>query len=623
MCSIFGAIGRPVDSEQMSQVADSMVHRGPDGRGEFLDESHKVSLGMTRLAILDVENGIQPFQSSDGTVIAICNGEIYNWQEIRSALEQDGVVFQTDCDAEILPEAWKKWGVELFSRLNGMFAIALYDQGSGQVALSRDSCGQKPLYYVEGEDTLHFSSEIKGLRAFGCELTLNQEAVEEYLIFRYVSQPRTMFAEVKQVEGGQYLIWDVAQKTSHTERWWKAPLGQEEARLASDNISELDQLTSQSVARALQSDVPIGMFLSAGVDSAVLLDAMRKAGQKNIKTFTAGFGAESDEVTQARELAERYGMEHEEVTLDATDLTSLPRVVNQMEVPVGDGLILAFDKLASKAHERGVKVILGGEGPDELFLGYSFQKLMWLAEKIGRFPRSLIVAGLQNLPSAFVQNFSTFPAILGEAGQQKVARWFGSFTYALDWWRGMGLRTVFEPSDLKALLVEKPPKKFKPPLRNGESLMERHYRQQFYDWLPDWSIIRQDRNTMAHSVEYRIPFLDPDLIEFSGRVPLSQKIRFGSVKWLWRQMAERRLGKSVANRTKQPFYFPIEEYAQSAEYQTLVETYLTEEKVEQAGVFKPQAVAELLEQAESGEFLPLKQVFSLLIFQIWFDEWLG
>ncbi|MFT5113873.1 MAG: asparagine synthase (glutamine-hydrolyzing) [Parasphingorhabdus sp.] len=618
MCAIFGAFRRI--SFNLNKVADALYHRGPDGLGFFSHAPFRI--GMCRLAILDREFGDQPFSTNRGQVQVVCNGEIYNWRAVRGELESRGHKFRSQNDCEILPAAWLEWGVGMLSRLNGMFAMAIYDGRANQLTLIRDRCGQKPLYYHRDKNGLVFASEIKGLLAGGVEATVNHQCIEAYLTLRYVPEPQTLFKDIQTLPAAHYLSVSATGETE-LHRWWDVPSTKTNFGLDRHQaIDKLDSLVSNSVNIALQSDEPVAAYLSAGVDSAVMVDAIHRAGA-DIQTISMGFRDASDEAAVAKTFATKLGLRHHTVYGEQADLLALPRVVRQMDRPVGDALIVAFDKMASTTRALGCKVVLGGDGIDEIFAGYSFQQTTRMAQKLGRYGQSISANILACMPTRLLDRVSNFPAMLGNSEKQKLIRYLRSFNRASAWWQSVALRTLFENHELGALFVDdiSTQSNWSKRLQQQFDVDKSDLRFQFREWLQDWSLIRQEKNTMAHSIEYRSPFMDHNLVEFGMEMPINWKIKRGRGKLIWRQMAARRLPATISERPKQPFYYPLSNFHTNPTINEFVNDNLL--SLEKRGYFHPSAISAILSKAKlSNGFLHSKQLMALLILELWHQEFI-
>ncbi len=587
MCGIAG--GHHLSPETLETMLQAIEHRGPDGKGRFLGQSF--SFGMTRLAILDLAEGQQPFTSPDGSIQAICNGEIYNWRELREELCAAGHRFHTQCDCEILPAAYLEWGKSFVKRLNGMFALAIFDQKNGTLFLARDRCGQKPLYLTT-KGPFRFASEIKAL---GIPLTPHPAQLRNWLALRYVPEPKTLFDGVETLPAAHTLTLK-ADGSQIIERYWTPPSEEKPG-----SIDELDELTRSSVELALQSDVPVAAYLSAGVDSSLLAYYIKDLGAE-VTTVSLGFGAGSDETPEALSFAQSLGLPHHPIQLKPESLADLPRVIHQMDRPIGDALILAFDHLASHTASLGCKVALGGEGPDEHFAGYSFQSAYLLAQKLGTLRRPLAATAIKRLPLFVLDHLAKFPAALDQQSRLKIANYLQRFTHANEFERTTGLHTLFDNPDRYLAITE-----HEAPTDQLLGLLQ----SQYSSWLPDWSLIRQDKNTMAHSLEYRAPFLDHRIIEFGLRQPIQTD------KKLWRQLAARHLSPEVTHRKKQPFYLPLEHPSWREPLVTMAHDILTKETIEKYGWLDFKAISEL---KTATTFLPLKQLAAVIILQLWLAQ---
>ena len=614
MCAIAG--GFSISKEAVHLMCKSMHHRGPDGSGQF--QHRDFAMGMVRLAIQDPSNGQQPFTSEDGTIQVICNGEIYNWQDLRKQLEKRGYRFNTQCDAEILPACWQVWGTDMFAKLNGMFSIAIYNLSTREVILARDQCGQKPLYYTprSGGQQFIFASEIRALKVAGVSLSPNRENMAAYLMNRYVSEPETMFDEVKILPAAHWMRVADTGKTE-LQRYWRPENSTNDKHQYSslaDALQAMDEVSERSVAQTLQSEWKSVLFLSAGVDSNLLAHYMNQLGG-DMSSISIGFNSAQDETTAAEQSAKVFGIEHQNILLDSSALENLPRVIGQMERPVGDALILAFDALAKGAKDAGAKVAYGAEGIDEHFGGYSFHKAYFQAAKLGKIGRKGAAAFLKYAPNALVQKLANFPASLGNEGKKRVSNYLQGFDTFSAEWQADYLRYLYEPKDLDQVMLNSP-EVISGEVNTSKWSMNGLLARQYDSWLQDWSLIRQDKNTMAHSLEFRCPFLDPELIKLAFSLPDEMKITARKDKLIWRLLAEKKLPEEIAWRPKIPFYLPLENEQWRKKLVEMSHDVLTKNALSQHGMLNSDEVIKL---QKSTEFLPLKKLASLLIFQMWYD----
>ena len=617
MCGIVGQMSSNEDALRLA--TEAIRHRGPDHTARF--HHAPFQLAYNRLAILDRAEGQQPFSTPDQRIHAFCNGEIYNWRELRTQLQTLGHRFHTQCDCEILPAAWLEWGTSLPSKLNGMFALVIHDAANNSLFLARDRCGQKPLYYST-HHKFSFASEIKALAALGQPLQPDPRSLSTWLTLRYLPEPTTLFQNIVTLPAAHWMTVS-AKGTITSEPYW-TPLSQTRETHSpsthSNPLDTLDHLTRSAVELALQAETPLAAYLSGGVDSALLAHYLKDLGG-NATTVSIGFGSTADETQAAESTAKHLGLPHHSAQLTPDALDDLPRVIQQMDRPIGDTLILAFDHLAKHTASLGCRVALGGEGPDEHFAGYSFQRAFLTAQKLGPLGRPLAAATIDNLPSTFIDKLANFPASLGHKGRKKTSRYLREFSSLPFFEQATRLHSLFEPAEVQSLLhpdlrSEQHPHPLAQTHLKGSSLSHL-LALQYQHWLPDWSLIRQDKNTMAHSIEYRAPFLDHRLINFAFTLPNSAKINHGQDKLIWRQLAQRHLPRELTQRPKTPFYLPLEQEAWRKKLILIARDILSPTQLAKQSWLNPSAVKPLF---NATEFLPLKQLAALVILQIWANQ---
>jgi asparagine synthase (glutamine-hydrolysing) len=632
MCGIYGFAGFQEDG-LLDRMGRILRHRGPDGEGRFAaTDGRAFSMGMRRLSIIDLAGGSQPIFSEDGTVGVIQNGEIYNFVELTEELRSKGHEFRTRSDTEVLVHGFEEWGIEgLLQRLNGMFAFCIEDAKTGECFLGRDRCGQKPLYYYNQGGRFLFASEAKAiLQSVHVEARLNTRAIDPFLTLRNVPEPQTMFAGIMLLPAAHFLRRR-ADGNVDVSRYWEIrllPGSGVEFKRDDEYLEAFGDLWHDAVRLCMRSDVPVGAYLSAGVDSSLTVAAMTKHASE-INTYSIGFGAPTDETPAAAETAEFLGTRHHEILCRAEDFSLLPKIVWHMDRPVGDALIIAFYKLAEGA-AQDLKVVLGGEGADEAFAGYEFQKVICLVEKYRRMmPRALhrgvMLPGLRVTPGRLLGMLSSFPAALGTKGKQRLYDFLRHFDERDLNHNYNALRTLWALDERRDLYADEF-KSFASTAwmsheRDGDKdgpFLDRLLKLQYDEWLQDWALIRQDKNTMAHSLEYRLPFLDHRLIEFAFTLPARLKINRWTDKVIERRFADTVFPKRIARRTKLPFYLPVEFFFDHAEFKALVADTLNEAAVKKRGLFRPARVAALIESMNrTREFVYCKQVMSLVILELW------
>ena len=631
MCGIYGFAGFKEDGllDRMGRV---IFHRGPDGEGVYLaPDGAPFSMGMRRLSIIDLEGGWQPVFNEDRSLAICYNGETYNYVELREELEKAGHVFTTHSDTECIVHGFEQWGIEgLLQRMNGMFAFCLYDSRKHEFYIARDRCGQKPLYYHHRNGKFLFGSEVKSiLQSQHVTAEPNHAAIDPYLTLRNVPEPQTMFKNIYTLPTSHFLRYKLSDNSLSIHRYWEVPLL--DARTATyksdgEYFEALESLWYDCVKLCMRSDVPVGAYLSAGVDSSLTVAAMTKF-SSNINTYSVGFNSPVDETPAARETAAFLGTNHHEIICQPEDFDLLPKIIWHMDRPVGDALLIAFYKLAQGA-SKDLKVVLGGEGADEAFAGYSFQGVITKVEKMRRKFSGITGLGalaFQVIPHAILNKAFVFPADLGSQGKKRIVDFLRNYNSRDLNHNFNALRTLWSEDErrdtysenFKSLATESWMANEKEKDKDGPFL-DRLLKLQYDEWLQDWALIRQDKNTMAHSLEYRLPFLDHRLIELAFTMPAHLKINGKTDKFIERQLADKVFPPHIARRKKIPFYLPVEYFLDKPQFKNLVADTLNEDAVKKRGYFDPKKVNRLLENMRSTrEFVYCKQVVSLVVLELW------
>jgi asparagine synthase (glutamine-hydrolysing) len=628
MCGICGYVG--IDEEGLlERMAEAVVHRGPDGEGYFRDGA--AGLGHRRLSIIDVAGGAQPIHNEDESAVIVCNGEIYNHEALRDELEAKGHRFRTHSDNEVVLHLWEEHGPDCLQRLNGMFALAIWDRRRRRLFLARDRLGIKPLYLLEQGGATLFASEVKSLLAWrSARLSPNPAAIHDYLALRYVPGPESMFREVRKLPAGHYAVVEEGRGATIT-RWWDPPLyegpfeGSEE-----EYLEGFAERFERSISRRLMSEVPFGAYLSAGLDSGTIVGAMSKVVSTPVRTFSVGFDYEHDELQGAAEIARRFGCDHTEIACHLSDLEKLPEMVWHLDEPVGDPIIIPMYMLAREAKKK-VTVILAGEGADETLGGYLFHKALLTANRIARLApgwlhRAPLSAGIRMAPPSLLDKAFDYPASLGNRGKQKILDFVGLMApeHLPEAWRH--LISLFDARDVDGLYTPDFEQELSAAASNGRPraarsdapFLNRVIDLQFDHWLPDDILTKQDKLSMASAIEVRVPFLDHELVEYNLRVPPALKIRRGVTKYLLRRYAERLLPPEATQRKKMPFYAPVEKFFEQPGFQEMMRDTLSESTIKKRGIFRPEAVAALRDSLDAGEFVHVKQAFSLIVLELWF-----
>ncbi len=560
MCGIAGWIATPGASllpETMEAMLEALAHRGPDGFGQraFIAATtgHQVMLGHRRLAIIDPNGAHQPMCDDVAGLALTFNGEIYNFRELREELARAGCRFKLDSDTEVLLRGYQAWGMDVLHRLRGMFAFALWDAKRERLFVARDRFGEKPLFVHEGPRGLAFASEIKALlKVPGVAPRVDLGAVRDYLAYRYVPAPRTLYEGVRKLMPGSYGVWE--RGVFREERYWTAPdrLPRESDLGRDPDVRGFLAKLEESVKLQMVSDVPFGAFLSGGIDSSMIV-ALMKRHSPHVKTFSVGFPEEKySELRHAAVVAKHCGTEHHELVIDPEDLIEeLPRLVAFRDAPVCEPSDIAIYRLAKEAG-RTVKMVLTGEGSDELLGGYpkhSAERFTSAYQKLpGTMRRGLFEPIVHALPYGFRRAKTAMANLALENRQARYARWFGALDPA----------EIDQLSALPACAVLNGVHAFDT-LRGNTSLRNILYFDQT-SWLPDNLLERGDRMTMAASIESRVPFLDHEFAEYASRLPDDHRLRGLTGKWILRQAAKQLLPRHIIERKKVGFRVPVNEW---------------------------------------------------------------
>ena len=601
-------------------LAHHLRHRGPDDEGAYLSPDRRLAFAHRRLSIVDLSTGGQPMPNEDRTVWVGYNGEIYNHLSLRRDLEAAGHRYRTTSDTETLLHAYEEYGDAFPSRLNGEFAFVLYDERRGTCLLGRDRLGIRPLFYARHRGRVYFASEIKALLAIpGFSPGVNAAALDEYLSLRYSSGEESIFHGVYRLPPGATIRLDLPDDPPRS--FWH--FGTRPAQIPLTEATErLDELIAESVRLRLMSDVPLGMYLSGGVDSSLILALMARELASPVRTFSIGFGLPLDESEAARDLAGRFGAEHTDVVLPRDAYGLLPEVVAALDEPLGDIIVLPTFYL-SRVAGRTVKVVLTGEGADEIFGSYVHQYALARYAEYRRWCppalRQIIPSAVARAPVRMLDRLFPYPDSLGEAGRARVSGFLRDAESGRAYLRLVELFGAAEKDNLIA-----------PEWRTASSWESRYDTSAWPDrdylgsvidvdcrhWLPDYTLFKQDRLTMASSVEGRVPYLDHRVVEFVASLPSSYKRRGGAVKYLLRRVAERYLGPARARVRKAAFYLPVGKFFGS-DFHAFVRDTLSLDSVKRDGYFNPAAVSRLVDAGLTDSLLDSKRMVSVLMFTLW------
>ncbi len=562
MCGIagFAMLGPPRGAEQLLRaMGDSIRHRGPDGEGYALFRAaggrYAVGFAHRRLAIIDLQTGEQPMTHDAAGVTLIFNGEIYNYRQLRSDLEAHGQAFRTRSDTEVLLNAYVAWGPECVTRLRGMFAFALWDKRRDRLMLARDHFGKKPLYLRETAAGLVFGSEIKALLAFGGPPPhLDRASVADYLVYRYVPAPHTLFAGIRKLMPGSYALWEggrLRETRFYTPPYGTAP---DPGPAPGDPVGSFREKLDEAVRLRMISDVPFGAFLSGGVDSSSIVALMSRHSSQPVNTFSVGFHEERySELRYARLVAGKFGTRHVEVIVSADDLMQhLPTLIEHGDAPVADPSNIPL-YLISRAAARSVKMVLTGEGSDELLGGYPKHSAERMVPAYQRFVSRRAHDGwvepvLRLLPYDF-RRIKIMAAAIGlRDREERLPRWLGTLSFA-ERDRLLGRAVPRRAVDAYPFAADR-----------GRSELERLLYFDQTSWLPDNLLERGDRISMAVSIEARMPFMDTELAALMARLPDKWRIRGLSQKYILRAAMKNILPAEILGRPKVGFRVPVNEW---------------------------------------------------------------
>ncbi len=629
MCGIAGWAN--LDSKKTSQngeavlhsMCEKMKHRGPDSEGLWLDE--QVALGMRRLSIIDLHTGEQPVFSEDKQIVVVMNGELYNFREVRADLEKRGHKFETNTDTEILPHLYEEYGDAMLEHINGMFAFALWDKNKNKLLIARDRFGEKPLYYGVFDNQLIFASEPKVLLANpAVKAEINLDALRQYLSFDYVPAPSSIYKNIYKLPAAHLLILEKGE--IRTRRYWNLSWEKKETKSLESSAEELRELLADAVRMRLVSDVPLGILLSGGVDSSTIAAFATQFSTEKVKTFSIGFEEDSfDESKFARQVAKHLNTEHYEEKLSvgkAADLIS--EIGTWLDEPLSDGSLIPTFLLA-RFVKKHVTVALGGDGGDEIFAGYPMYFAHKVADVYGKIPRvlrnNLIEPIVKNLPVSNKNLSFDYKAkrFVAASKYDLVTRhhsYFGSFS--------IDAQNDLLSKDVLAKTSGDIYKGAKDLLQICDAKNEIE-QMQFLDinyYMAEDILTKVDRASMAVSLEVRAPFLDPRIAQFAAQIPLEYKLKGNKGKYILKKAMENMLPKNILHRPKKGFGIPIADWLKGR-LNPLMHEMLNETRLKNQGLLNEKFVQKLIKEHEDNTASHHKQLWTLLVFQLWYDKYIS
>lgn len=626
MCGITGFVnnsGENADRGILERMNRAIVHRGPDEDGFYLKRN--VGLAMRRLSIIDLAGGQQPIKNADGTKWIVYNGEVYNYQELRRGLLKRGHKLNTSSDTEAVLHLYDEFGPDCLQHLRGMFAFAIWDETDRSLFLARDRVGKKPLLYsVLSDGSLVFGSEFSALLEHpGVSRDVDHEALDSYLSYLCVPAPMTAFKQIRKLEPGHWLRWKDGQ--IETRRYWlpdfskKIKISEEEA------IEETTRILRESTRLRMISEVPLGAFLSGGVDSSAVVALMAQESSQPVKTFSIGFEEQDySELKYAKRVAEYVGAEYNEFIVKPNAIDILPTLVEHYGEPFADPSAIPT-YYVSRETRRFVTVALNGDGGDESFVGYERHVAMHFANVYNRLPnvlrRNLIEAGLGVIPTPvnFRNRLTRVQRFVKSASRENSDRYFRWLS-------------TFDPEAKVDLYTDEFQKQTSTndPLKllsgyfrnvNGSGTIDASLKADLMHYLPNDLLVKVDIASMANSLEARSPFLDHNLIEFAASLPENLKQRGFGTKSLLKKVAARLVPKDVIYRQKMGFAVPIR-YWLGRELQSFTRDTLLSDTAKQRGMFRPEYVEGLIDEQRSGSHDNSWKIWTLLMLELWFRRFI-
>lgn len=623
MCGIIGF--NYEDKVFLKKALKEIRHRGPDYSGTFSDKN--VSFGHARLSIIDLsKSGNQPMSNENRTIWVIFNGEIYNFKELKNNLKNQHD-FKSNTDTEILIHLYEEEGINMLSKLQGMFAFCIYDSKKKILFLARDRVGIKPIYYYNVNKKFIFCSEIKGiLQNLEIKKQVNFNALSSFLTFRTNTQEETLFNNIKKLKQGNFLIYNLQNNKIKIQKYWDFYPNPKNQNLNYFS-SKLRELLEDSVRARLMSDVPYGMFLSGGVDSGIIACLMKKYSSNQIKTFSVGFGDnEYTETKEARFLAEKLNTDHHELLINESSVKHLPKIIYQADEPISDPTVIPT-YLLSKYTKKYCTVILNGEGSDELFAGYPQYKFMKINNLlIKNFPKPIkkqIPRILEKIPQNILNKGFKFASSLGEKGIERFSNFINSNMPSQQYLNQISIFNEQEQSELlnkKINLYKKYNHYFKD--SNSKNIITACQKLDFKEPMVEGLLMKVDKNTMAFSIEGRVPFLDHRIVELAWKIPSNLKLKLIiKDKKILRESVKNLIPKQTRKRKKRHFFVPINNWFKD-ELSSLKKELLDEKYIYKQKIFNHTYIKKIDKEFSKSRLFYSRQLWSLIVFQIWYKQYI-
>ena len=610
------------DLSTLEAMGQAIYHRGPDCGDQFLNDD--IGLCHRRLSIIDLsEAGRQPMHSSCGQVTIVFNGEIYNFLELRQPLEEEGYEFRSHSDTEVLIALYLKHGVDFLDLINGMFALAIWDNRSRQLLLARDRLGKKPLYYYKKDGYFLFGSELKALMQVPCfEKSIRPDAVADFFAYQYIPDPKTIFRDAHKLPPGHYMM--IEEGAEKIQQYWNVDFSQPRGDNERLLLDELEKELDDCVRRRMISDVPLGAFLSGGVDSSVVVALMARHSESPVKTCTIGFDSkEHDEVEEAEFVASMLGCDHRELTVRESVTDNLKEIVSYFDEPFADPSLVPTYSVSKLARTQ-VTVALAGDGGDESFAGYEKYAVDQVENKIRGFIPGVIRTGLFPSVAKFLGRRSSrtlrrASTLLNALSHSPAYGFFltNSFFDRALWSSVVNANYAsqlgeYDPAELSIRRYEE---------CEAKDHLSKVIYTDFKTYLPGDILVKVDRMSMANSLEVRAPMLDYRLVEWAASIPSQLKLKGQEKKFLLREFAAKLVGREVVNRKKQGFSVPLAEWFRN-EIKQLAEDTLFNARAGLPDYFDMTELRQVWLRHQSGERDYSSELWSMLVFQIWFDHYI-
>ncbi|MCG6882081.1 MAG: asparagine synthase (glutamine-hydrolyzing) [Deltaproteobacteria bacterium] len=643
MCGIVGfQSNRNFDrlKNSLPEATSKLIHRGPNDSGFFFDEKFGLGLGHRRLSVIDLSQaGHQPMAADDGRMQVVYNGEVYNFKKIRKTLNELGHVFNSDTDTEVVLKAYVQWGTDCLKRFRGMFSLAIWDEEKQCLFLARDRLGIKPLFYHYTSESLYFASELKALMALSAfPRELDYGALSLFLHYQYIPAPRSVFKNTFKLLPGHFAIY--CKGRLKTQSYWTLPDLRRHSPIVpnreEDALETLDDLLTKAVSDRMISDVPLGGLLSGGIDSSMVAALMQKVSSRSVKTFSIGFNESGyDEAPWAAKVAEHLKTDHTSFYVTPKDaLSVIPQLPEIYDEPFADASAIPTF-LVSRLARGNVTVALSGDGGDEQFAGYvrywSTQSMAGALDTLPQWFRKFFGSAMGKIPAPWVQNIYA-------PWRKRLPQRFRVANFSERWRQLVDMVDSGDTASLYRMTVQVWPKEMLPNLcsagleesrfeetfRNTEGwpILSRLMRVDQMTYLPDAMLTKVDRASMAVSLEVRVPFLDHRVVEFTAHLPDHLKYRGGEGKYLLKRLLSRYVPERLFDRPKKGFSVPLERWLR-VDLKEMVSDYLSESRLKSEGLFDCDLVNTHLKDHFSGKANHRHRLWTLLMWEMWREKWLG